>query len=80
MSLATVRAVATTSSLPASRLGTVSPWVGYLALALLGLHLLGEYLPDDAFIHFRYARNLAAGEGWGYNPGDTSNAAWLRDS
>jgi len=66
--------VPTSPPLRPTLLGTVAPWVGYLALALLGLHLLGDYLPDDAFIHFRYARNLAAGEGWGYNPGDPSNA------
>src|SRR5512143_302818 len=29
-----------------------------------------DYLSDDAFITFRYARNLARGEGLVYNPGE----------
>jgi len=41
-----------------------------LAIALLGLHvLLYSTLADDAFITFRYARNLADGHGPVFNPG-----------
>jgi hypothetical protein len=41
-----------------------------LALAC-GVRLwLGPHLVDDAYITFRYARNLAAGAGFVYNPGE----------
>jgi hypothetical protein len=41
-----------------------------VALVALGARLLpGERTIDDAFITFRYARNLLAGEGFVYNPG-----------
>jgi hypothetical protein len=46
-----------------------------VAAILLGLSALtticvGEKSYDDAFITFRYARNLASGEGFVYNPGE----------
>lgn len=46
----------------------------FIALALVGLTifarlLVGPRTTDDAFITFRYARNLAAGAGFVYNPG-----------
>lgn len=46
----------------------------YLLLALFTLALLARLLPgprtiDDAFITFRYARNLLDGQGFVYNPG-----------
>ena len=32
--------------------------------------LMGKWVPDDAFISFRYAENLAGGNGPVYNPGE----------
>ena len=40
-----------------------------LALAALAAHL--DLLCDDAFISFRYARNLARGDGLVFNPGES---------
>ena len=61
---------------------------GYLAalsapwLALLGfLAYLSRFLMDDAFISFRYARNLLEGNGLVWNPGERvegySNFLWV---
>ncbi len=41
-----------------------------LALAVLARLLPGERTVDDAYITFRYARNLVAGRGLVYNPGE----------
>ncbi|MGH9463695.1 MAG: hypothetical protein ACRD1X_21035, partial [Vicinamibacteria bacterium] len=46
-----------------------------MVAVLLGVSVLttvsvGEKTYDDAFITFRYARNLASGEGFAYNPGE----------
>jgi hypothetical protein len=45
-----------------------------LILLLLGSRLFLSgftgYTSDDSFITYRYARNLASGEGFAYNPGD----------
>jgi len=41
-----------------------------LALALLARLVPGERMVDDAYITFRYARYLAAGQGFVYNPGE----------
>lgn len=58
-------------------------WVAW-ALVTLGLSLLAYLMllrgqdrwADDAYIFFRYAENLVAGEGWSYNPGQvTTNGA-----
>jgi arabinofuranosyltransferase len=38
-------------------------------LALLARLLAGPRTIDDAYITFRYARNLAEGSGFVYNPG-----------
>ncbi|HYH45297.1 MAG TPA: hypothetical protein VEG34_06380, partial [Thermoanaerobaculia bacterium] len=43
--------------------------VGYLAAELFLLGRLGFPL-DDSWIHLQFARNLAAGEGLAYNPGE----------
>ena len=43
---------------------------GLLALALLARLLPGERMVDDAYITFRYARNLISGRGLVYNPGE----------
>jgi hypothetical protein len=50
-------------------------WVlPFLLLALALVALLAarspHFIPDDAYITFRYARNLAAGEGFVYNSGE----------
>ena len=44
--------------------------VGLLALALLARLVPGERMVDDAYITFRYARNLVEGRGFVYNPGE----------
>lgn len=50
--------------------------VGLLALAALAVRQLDGFVADDAFILYRYAENLAAGDGWQYNPGsESANAA-----
>src|SRR3954468_6808806 len=50
-------------------------WISlaWMALALIAARIIASLaLPvfDDAFITFRYARNLAAGNGFVYNPGE----------
>jgi hypothetical protein len=42
-----------------------------LVLSTLTTLSVGDKAYDDAFITFRYARNLASGEGFVYNPGDS---------
>jgi len=44
--------------------------VGLLTLALLARLVPGERTVDDAYITFRYARNLVEGRGFVYNPGE----------
>jgi len=45
--------------------------VGALVLcALLWFQFLGAYRVDDVYIVYRYAENLAAGEGFAFNPGE----------
>jgi hypothetical protein len=51
------------------------PWewlllIGLLTLALLARVVPGERIVDDAYITFRYARNIAEGRGFVYNPGE----------
>ena len=41
-----------------------------VALALLARFIPGPRTIDDAFITFRYARNILAGQGFVYNPGE----------
>jgi len=43
-----------------------------LALFLLLQWPLWDYVTDDTYIHLVYARNLAAGQGWSFNPGEPS--------
>jgi hypothetical protein len=43
---------------------------GLLTLALLARLVPGERTVDDAYITFRYARNLVEGHGFVYNPGE----------
>jgi hypothetical protein len=48
------------------------PWVagyaGLLALVVVGYRVAPRMTPDDAFIFYRYARNLGQGHGWVFNP------------
>ena len=55
--------------------------VGALAVAVgVGFAALASWLCDDAFISFRYARNLVEGHGLVFNPGERvegyTNLAW----
>lgn len=57
-----------------------APWaaalVGVTALVMLLFARSAGRVPDDAFIFFRYARNVADGAGWVYNPsGSSANGA-----
>jgi arabinofuranosyltransferase len=67
---------ATTQERRAYPVRTARPWIGSAAAVLLcaiGLaHLFyhASYTLDDAYISFRYARNLARGMGLVYNPGE----------
>ena len=46
-------------------------WLAVAGLAFLALQLpLRNYIVDDAYIHLTFARNLAAGEGFSFNPGE----------
>jgi hypothetical protein len=45
-------------------------WIGVAALALAVRLVAGPRTIDDAYITFRYARNLAEGLGFVYNPGE----------
>jgi arabinofuranosyltransferase len=51
-----------------------------VALLLAGLYFY-NYMPDDTFITLRYARNVARGDGFVFNPGERlegySNFLWL---
>ena len=53
---------------------TLTPWhaalIAVVVLAVVARLLPGERTIDDAFITFRYARNVLAGEGFVYNPGE----------
>src|SRR4051812_46213192 len=43
--------------------------VGIILLALIARALPGPRTIDDAFITFRYSRNIVEGQGFVYNPG-----------
>lgn len=55
---------------PENFLSTWIPGLALVALALFTRLLPGPRTIDDAFITFRYARNLLAGEGFVFNPGE----------
>lgn len=40
-----------------------------VAVTALGYKLTRYQMPDDAFIFYRYAHNIASGDGWAYNVG-----------
>jgi arabinofuranosyltransferase len=48
-------------------------WIGLTLALLLALGLMWpvrDYLTDDTFIHLQYAKNLALGHGFVFNPGE----------
>ncbi|MGE0814151.1 MAG: hypothetical protein AB7O93_12480 [Vicinamibacterales bacterium] len=51
------------------------PWLAVLALPLLLLAFTRVGVVDDAYISFRYARNLVSGRGYAFNPGDPVEGA-----
>lgn len=60
----------------------LSRWLLALAVALLLAHALSfRFAVDDAYISFRYARNLLDGHGLVFNPGERvegySNLSWV---
>lgn len=60
----------------------LSRWLLALAVALLLAHALSfRFVIDDAYISFRYARNLLDGHGLVFNPGERvegySNLSWV---
>jgi arabinofuranosyltransferase len=59
----------------------VLPALLLLALGWLTLRAQGYFLPDDAYISFRYARHLAEGLGLVWNPGEPvegyTNLLWV---
>ena len=69
------------------RIGDLTVYAGTLPLFLLWPALLGVmaahswFITDDAFISFRYARNLLEGQGLVFNPGEYvegySNFLWV---
>ena len=71
-SLTASRAARATSHLVSAR--RLLPWIGLLVLVTIGVmsrvHYFRWCLHDDAFISFRYARNLARGAGLVMNPGE----------
>ena len=66
-----------------SRIGPdVAVLVGALVLFMLMALQLAPFVPDDSYISYRYAANLAAGAGLRFNPGDApvegySNFLWI---
>jgi len=68
-----------------NRIGTVSGWRGFVLALTLGLSLLHQLLfatvTEDALIAFRYAQNIADGNGPVFNPGERvegyTNFLWL---
>lgn len=80
-----MHALESTADRPATRgrIGLdVAVLAGALALfALLALQM-APFVPDDSYISYRYAANLAAGAGLRFNPGDApvegySNFLWI---
>jgi hypothetical protein len=63
-----------------SRLVLIGGLLVAAALLILHARLFWRYTVDDAFISFRYAKNLTEGHGLVYNPGERvegySNLAW----
>jgi len=68
-----------------SRLDTDRGWRGFVLALTLGLSLLHQLLfatvTEDAFVSFRYAQNIADGNGPVFNPGERvegyTNFLWL---
>lgn len=61
---------------------SIALWLVLLAFSIMGIGLIDtiNFTIDDTFISFRYAENLAAGEGLVFNPGERvegySNLLW----
>ncbi len=51
------------------RLAAILPWAIFL-LAIIARLLPGARTIDDSYITYRYARNILAGQGFVYNPGE----------
>jgi arabinofuranosyltransferase len=49
--------------------------VGCLALAIFALNTPAGVPLDDAWIHFQFARNLARGDGFSFNPGQPTSGS-----
>ncbi|MEZ5289938.1 MAG: hypothetical protein R2745_02555 [Vicinamibacterales bacterium] len=63
------------SRVDATRLPRALPWLALVALPLLLLAFTRVGVVDDAYISFRYARNLVTGRGYAFNPGDPVEGA-----
>ncbi|KAB2969824.1 MAG: hypothetical protein F9K18_00645 [Thermoanaerobaculia bacterium] len=46
-------------------------WAALAGFAALATYLVRAAIADDAFIYLRFAENLARGDGWAFNPGET---------
>lgn len=46
-------------------------WAALAGFAALATILVRAAIADDAFIYLRFAQNLARGDGWAFNPGET---------
>lgn len=59
----------------------MKPLVIAAALFIALCTILHPYIPDDAYISFRYAQNLSSGDGLTFNPGERvegySNFLWI---
>lgn len=56
-------------SKPHNRFGT-GVWVGLAIFSIIFGFIYSNFTQDDAFITYRYARNIAEGIGFVYNPGE----------
>ena len=53
-----------------SRIHSAAVWLGLGILAGIFFVVYSDFAQDDAYITYRYARNLASGLGFVYNPGE----------
>ncbi|HEX5634111.1 MAG TPA: hypothetical protein VFX50_12820, partial [Gemmatimonadales bacterium] len=59
---------------PTARFGrSVEPWIwaALVAVAFVAAFAVRGAIADDAFIYLRFAENLARGDGWSFNAGET---------
>ena len=64
------RDVGTLQTRPLSRVEWSVAFLLFTAAAAGFMIKAGRWFPDDAYIFFRYARNISGGDGWTYNAGD----------